>query len=329
LVYWLGKLRFFRYCWGWAFQAMATRFDLRHVCFEGTPAAVVRRKAGHDACKSGGHSHVPPLSVEPADGFLGWVIGRAGLDASLYRHQPLLRRLPACLRTLKVHSEEDARELLEDRPDLLPAAVGSLLIGVTEFFRDPAVFESVQAKVLPNLADRRTPLRVWSAGCSTGEELYSLAILLAEAGLLAGSFLLGSDCRAEAIEQARSALYGAAANPLQPAIRRKYFKPAGTSWRVRRPLRRQVRWEVADLGEEIAQGPWDIILWRNLAIYLTPGRVETLWNRLTGALAPGGFLIVGKAERPPSGLGLAPVCRCVYRKSGPTVARRLPEKNLL
>ncbi len=94
-----------------------------------------------------------------------------------------------------------------------------------------------------------------------------------------------------------------------------YFEPAGESWRVSEPLRRQARWEVADLAEETARGPWDVILWRNLAIYLNPGPAEALWRRLTAALAPAGFLIVGKAERAPAGLGLAPVCRSVYRKA--------------
>ena len=107
---------------------------------------------------------------------------------------------------------------------------------------------------------------------------------------------------------------------MEPTIRGKYFEPAGNSWRVSGRLRRQVRWEVADLAENMADGPWDIILWRNLAIYLNPGPAEMLWNRLAGALSPGGFLMVGKAERPPSGLGLAPVCRCVYRRRGPTGA---------
>ncbi len=307
---------------------MATTVDLRHVCFAGRPAAATRRKTGRGAYQRLGPTHGPLLTAEPAAGFVAWVIDRAGLDASLYRHRPLLRRLPACLRTLQVHSAEEARELLEDRPDLLPAAVSSLLIGVTEFFRDPAVFEGVRAEVLPSLAARRRPLRVWSVGCSTGEELYSVAILLAEAGLLAHSFLLGTDCRTEAIEQARSAIYHAAAvSLLQPAICRKYIESAGNSWRLIEPLRQQVRWQVADLGEKTADGPWDIILWRNLAIYLNPGPAETLWRRLAGALASEGYLIVGKAERPPAGLGLAPVCRCVYRKSGPTVAPRLPEED--
>jgi chemotaxis methyl-accepting protein methylase len=307
-------------------QTMATRFDLRHVAFEGRPAAATLPKAKRGTYQHIGHSHARLPTTELPDGLVRWVIDRAGLDASLYRHLPLARRFLACLRTLKVHSAEEARAVLEKRPDLLPTAVSSLLIGVTEFFRDPAVFEGLRAKVLPNLAVRRGPLRAWSAGCSTGEELYSVAILLAEGGLLANSFFLGTDCRIEAIQRARSGVYDAAR--LELPIRRKYFEPVGSSWRVIEPLRRQVRWKVADLGRSTEEGPWDIMLWRNLAIYLNPGPAETVWNRLAGALAPDGFLIVGKAERPPSGLGLVPVCRCVYRKSSPAVAQRLHEEDV-
>ena len=303
---------------------MPTTLDVRHICFEGRLAVGTRHKAGHHACHPTVSLSTPLPSGELAHGFLAWVFNRAGLDANLYRQGPLLRRIPACLRTLKACSTEDARKVLEKRPDLLPAAINSLLIGVTKFFRDAPVFEAMCAAVLPNLALRRRPLRIWSAACSTGEELYSVAILLAERGLLARSSLLGTDCRSEAIELARAGLYGA--TQLQATIRSKYFEAAGKSWRVIGPLRRQIRWEVADLADTIDGGPWDIILWRNLAIYLNPSPAETLWNGLAEALAPGGFLIVGKAERPPSALGLAPVCRCIYRRRVPRGAQPVPEE---
>ena len=201
------------------------QLDLRHVVFEGKrgpePRRALRQHAPHDA----GHRHAPLLTSHPAHDFLRWIIGRAGLDINVYRRQPLLRRVPACLRTLNVGSTEEARERLETRPDLLPAAISALLIGVTEFFREPAVFESVRTEVLPRLVGKRRPLRVWSGACSTGEELYSLAILLAEAGLLRRSFLLGTDCRTDAIARARTALYGSAAvGSLEPAIREQVFR---------------------------------------------------------------------------------------------------------
>ena len=97
------------------------------------------------------------------------------------------------------------------------------------------------------------------------------------------------------------------------ATRDKYFEPAGQQWRPVEALRRQVRWKVADLLAGVEDGPWDIILWRNAAIYLKPGAAETIWRRLASVLAPEGVLIAGKADRPPSDAGLTRAARCIYR----------------
>ena len=94
--------------------------------------------------------------------------------------------------------------------------------------------------------------------------------------------------------------------------RRPLPKGEGTTCRPIRRLRRQAHWKLSDVARKIEPGPWDVILWRNLAIYLNPGPAASIWARLVGALAPGGYLVVGKAERPPAGLGLSPRCRCIY-----------------
>jgi chemotaxis methyl-accepting protein methylase len=216
---------------------------------------------------------------------------------------------------LQTHSKDAAYRLLTQRRDLLPVAVAALVIGVTEFFRDQAVFHAFRDHVLPVLAAGDRPLRVWSAGCSSGEELYSLAILLSQAGLLDRSFLLGTDCRGDAIEQARAAEYRASAvEHLEPSIRSRYFEAKGSHWLARESLRRTIHWKVADLTQRIEEGPWDVILWRNLAVYLNPDPVAAINGHLARVLAPGGFLIVGKAEHPPASLGLSFVSRCIYQK---------------
>ena len=172
--------------------------------------------------------------------------GRAGLDASAYRPQSLDRRVPACLRVLRVRSPRAARTLLERRPGLIAAAVSALLIGATEFFREAEVFDVLRARVLPQLAAQDRRLRIWSAGCSTGAELYSVAILLSEAGLLERSCLLGTDCRGDAIQAAEVGLFDAAMLDRLPATRDKYFAPMERKWRVIEALRRQICWKVAE-----------------------------------------------------------------------------------
>jgi chemotaxis methyl-accepting protein methylase len=218
------------------------------------------------------------------------------------------------LRALKVRSTHAARELLEQEPQRISQAVTSLLIGATEFFREPGVFDFLRTQVLPALAGRKRRLRIWSAACSTGAELYSMAILLSEAGLLERSDLLGTDCRGDAIERAKAGLYDATTLKLvRSAVRAEYFEPAGQHWRPVEALRRQARWKAADLLAGVESGPWDVILWRNAAIYLTPRAAETVWRRLASVLAAEGVLVAGKADRPPDDAGLTPAARCVYR----------------
>ncbi|MGA2254862.1 MAG: CheR family methyltransferase [Thermoguttaceae bacterium] len=292
----------------------SAKFDLSYIMFEGKAPTRPQLSYVCGTC-SPVLAAAPHAPEERLDDFISWLLGRGGLDSVAYRTQPLGRRLPACLRAMKVHSTHAARQLLERKPHLLAKAISSLLIGVTEFFREPGVFDFLRAQLLPEMAGRNRPLRIWSAACSTGAELYSMAILLSEAGLLEQSCLLGTDCRGDAIERARLGRYDAATLKLVPdATRDKFFELDGQYWRPIEALRRQVRWKVADLLAGGEDGPWDIILWRNAAIYLKPCPAETIWRRLVSVLAPHGVLIAGKAERPPSDAGLTQVARCVYRR---------------
>jgi len=163
------------------------KHNLSRVSFAGTEPAQPQRSGAHTARATS--FAATPTSEEPFDEFISWVLDRARLETAAYRAKPLQRRLPACLRALKVHSTHAARQLLERRPHLIVTVVSSLLIGVTEFFREPEVFDSLRTRVLPVLAGRKGRLRIWSAACSTGAELYSMASLLAEEGSLKRSFL--------------------------------------------------------------------------------------------------------------------------------------------
>lgn len=287
---------------------------LRHIRFAG------RAKDPSARCAHRAQAHpdrARPAALrtsEPADPFLAWVLHRAGLAAESYRGRPLQRRLAACLRALHANTEAQARQRLTQRPDLLPSAISALLIGVTDFFRDQPVFDALRRQVLPELARPARPLRIWSAGCSSGAELYSVAILLDQAGLLAKSHLLGTDCREDAITDARECLYSShELRGMEPSPRRRHFEPVGALWRPIEPLRRRVHWKVADLNRGVEDGPWDMILWRNMAIYLTAEAAGPIWRGLVSALAHGGVLVVGKAERPPVELPLTCMARCIYR----------------
>lgn len=257
-------------------------------------------------------------AVEGAEEFFQKLFAAAGLPVQAYRSSALNRRVPACLRFLRARDLNAAWRKLEAQPELIAPTVGVVLLGVTEFCRDRMVFDQLRQVANGPLADLRRPLRVWSAACSDGHELYSVAILLNEAGLLVGSELLGTDCRSEAIRRAEAGEFTPEAlGKLDDDWRCRHFVASGRGWRATEWLGRSIRWRQADLLRRAEAGPWDMILWRNMAIYLDPAAASRVWAALTTELAPGGFLVTGKADHPPRFPGLRKVGPCIYRKSCP------------
>lgn len=287
------------------------KFD--HLFFEGAAAPVARRRPQREEKPV----RVAPLAPSPeVSGFFARLLGESGLPARAYRSRALVRRLPACLRFLRVGSPEEAVRRLEAEPALATAVLNVALLGVTEFFRDGAVFEALRERVLPELLAERPALRVWSAACSEGHELYSVAMLLAEAGQLGRAELLGTDCRPEAIAVARGGVFGNEAVAAMNEARRGRHFAQSRDWAAIDPaLRAATQWRVADLLQGAERGPWDLILWRNLAIYLESDAAEEIWLRLCGELAPGGYMVTGKADHLPKWLRMTRVGPCLYRKS--------------
>lgn len=247
--------------------------------------------------------------------FFEKLFGKAGLCARSYRQSALQRRVGACLRYAGVRDLDSAWKKLERHPDLLHGMVNVVLLGVTEFFRDRPVFEQVREVVMQDWNGGTRPLRIWSAACSDGHELYSMGMLLSETGRLANAELLGTDFRPEAIERARQGRYAIEAlHALDADWRERYFCHAGSQPRIHDQLRKATQWKQADLLTAVEPGPWDMILWRNMAIYLEPRANERVWRALIRELSRGAYLITGKADHPPPGHGLERVAPCIYRK---------------
>ncbi len=218
------------------------------------------------------------------------------------------------MRALRARTPEHALEILNEQPHLLPLALSSLLIGVSEFFRDTAVFAYLWRILSESARERRKRLRIWSVACADGAELYSVAILLDEIGLLERCRLRGTDCRPTAIQLARNRLYSQHAldNVDGPTLNR-YFRPDGTLWRLVISSRARIDWEVGDAFSGSVEEQWDLILCRNLAIYLKPEACRRLWTGLARQLRHSGRLIVGRAERPVVE-GLTSLQHSIYQK---------------
>lgn len=184
----------------------------------------------------------------------------------------------------------------------LSVMVDLLTTNKTDFFREEAHFSFLRSVVLPARPGPGMPLRIWSAGCSSGEEPYSIAILLREALPQAeadAARILGTDISERVLAVAREGVYTAAQLAgVEPALRRRYFSREGAdAFRAAGPLRSMVRFARLNLmADWPMRGPFDVIFCRNVMIYFDRPTQERLVQRYWELLAPGGYLFTGHSE---------------------------------
>jgi len=185
--------------------------------------------------------------------------------------------------------------------------VDAISTNETLFFRDTAPFELLRHKIIPELIDRRartgaSRIRIWSAACSTGQELYSIAILLKE--LLGepdryGVRLLGTDISDDAVARASRGFFSPVeiSRGLSEAQRNRYFAASGGGWQIRDEIRAMASFQRLNLMADFsALGRFDVIFCRNVAIYFTDSDRTALFGRIERALEPGGYLVIGSME---------------------------------
>jgi chemotaxis protein methyltransferase CheR len=178
----------------------------------------------------------------------------------------------------------------------------------TLFFRDTGPFDMLRHKILPELIERRAraggraPIRIWSAACSTGQEVYSIAIVLKE--VLGdperyGVFLLGTDISNEAVARASRGVYNETeiARGLGGGVRERYFQAVSGGWKIRDEIRAMASFRTLNLMQDLtALGRFDVVFCRNVAIYFTESDRAALFTRIGRMLEPGGCVIVGAME---------------------------------
>jgi chemotaxis protein methyltransferase CheR len=196
--------------------------------------------------------------------------------------------------------------LLDTDPAEYDRLVDTLTINVSKFFRNAETFACIASKVLPDLWSSRSPiLRMWSAGCATGEEPYSLAVLCREHAVANGDLrgldrvrIVGSDVDREAVSAASKGRYHPSSlADTPPAVVEKYFPLERGMHSVAPEIRNLVAFEQRDLLDGGAPfGRMHLIICRNVIIYFTRETQERLLNRFHELLLPGGFLVLGKVE---------------------------------
>lgn len=233
------------------------------------------------------------------------VRARSGIDFSTYKEPTIRRRLQRRMLDTSSQSLDDYIRYLRRHPEEYDRLANSFLIKVTDFFRDADLFNHLRDHVLPGLIDEaRTSgngLRVWSAGCATGEEPYSLAILVSE--LLGHQLehfsvrIFATDVDADAIAFARRGIYPSSAVKNVPAeLRDRYLARMESGWEVRKQSRAMVVFGQHDLGQRAPFPRIDLVLCRNVLIYFTPELQRRGLQLFAFALREGGYLVLGKSE---------------------------------
>jgi chemotaxis protein methyltransferase CheR len=235
----------------------------------------------------------------------GKISSERGFGCASYKEKCLRRRIAVRMRAKGVHTYADYARVLDVDPREYDQLIDALTINVTKLFRNWETYAAVERAVVPALWALPAPaLSVWSAGCSSGEEVYSLAALFHRHAERAGALhrlsrvrVLGSDIDRASLEAAERGAYDEAAfADTPPDLRARYFT-ASAPHLVSPELRAIARFERRDiLREDAPPGPHHLICCRNVIIYFDRPTQESLFLRFHAALAPGAFLVLGKVE---------------------------------
>ena len=230
----------------------------------------------------------------------------SGFALEAYKDKCIRRRIAVRMRACGVHTYDDYRRLLSHSPAEIEQLRDALTINVTRFYRNAETWNLLAREVLPTLLDRRRgEIRAWSAGCSSGEEPYTLAALAAacldrtgRGEELSRVVIDATDIDRVSLDRARAACYRSEGLTEMPDdLARAYFEPAGHERRVIDRVRRRVQVRALDLSREAPlRTDYDLILCRNVVIYFDRATQERLFEAFTDALAPGGYLVLGKVE---------------------------------
>jgi len=237
----------------------------------------------------------------------GLLEARTGQQLTMSRRWRIETALSSLLRERGIATLDELITILVmgKEPNLSQQVVEALLNNETYFFRDRAPFDLLQRHALPELAKRRAEtrrIRIWSAGCSTGQEVYSLAMLFAESpqDWLGWTVdILGTDVSTGCVDRARSGTYSQFEVQRGLGIKQmiNWFEETGDGWRAVEALRKPVRFQVQNILEPPPHpGGFDIVLCRNVLLYLSPDKRTLAFERLASAMADDAWLMLGAGE---------------------------------
>ncbi len=260
---------------------------------------------------------VPDLDSVAYDRMARDVRSLLGIDLTQYKPAQVWRRVNGFASARGLPDPDALVARARNDAGLRQAFLDMLTINVSEFFRNPEAWDALAERYLKPMAQGRTSLRIWSAGCSLGYEPFTLAILARELAPHLTVNILATDVDETILSRARKAVY--TENQLagiSPARRACFFRNVDGGWEVKPELRAAITWRRHDLLRDPYERPFDVICCRNVVIYFTEAAKSDLYNRFREALRPGGILFLGATESIPNAraAGLMPAGLTFYQR---------------
>ncbi|HEU5140028.1 MAG TPA: protein-glutamate O-methyltransferase CheR [Bacillales bacterium] len=251
-----------------------------------------------------------------------WFVSRVhetyGVDLSDYKENQMKRRLTALRDQYGCEDFYSYFDKISAERSALGAFLERMTINVSSFYRNANRWEVLKNRILPRLIRNESKFKVWSAACSTGEEPYTLAMILSDLVPLSDVSILATDMDEQVLKRAKEGLYSE--NSLQemhPSVKQKHFqKKDSLYWQIDESLKGPISFQKHNLLADAFPSRLDLIVCRNVLIYFTNEAKERLYRKFNEALIPGGILFVGSTEQIfyPERYGFSPEQTFFYRK---------------
>ncbi|MFE5317177.1 CheR family methyltransferase [Paenibacillus sp. NPDC056579] len=249
--------------------------------------------------------------------FIKKVKDYTSIDLAQYKEAQMKRRLTT-LRLKKGYSTFAAFfDAMAKDKELFYEFLDRMTINVSEFWRNPNRWEVLEKTFLPEMIRKSRKLKCWSAACSTGEEPYTLAMILAELNVLKDAHVLATDIDEGALGKAKTGVYSdRSIRDVPQSYLKKYYKQENLTYSITDELKREIRYQKQNLLTDTFDTQFDLIICRNVMIYFTEEAKHLLYQKFSNALKPGGILFVGSTEQifSPGQYDLEPAETFFYRR---------------
>ena len=230
--------------------------------------------------------------------FVSQINLKTGINLALYKETQMKRRLTSLYEKRGYTSFNEYFQGINSDRELLYEFLDRMTINVSEFYRNYKRWEVLEKDILPKILQRANAPKIWSAACSTGEEPYTMVMILSKYLPLNKIHILATDIDEKAIARAKLGLYPERSlNELPDDMKRKYFTKEGSQYQISDEIKKAVTFKKQNLLADSFGGPFDLIICRNVLIYFTEEAKDILYHKFSNALNSSGILFVGSTEQ--------------------------------